>query len=254
MHREGIPPSEVRDFLQRLSELEGVEVVGLCTHFATADEADPSFFWEQWRQFRDLVRELAAAGYHIPYIHAANSAAAVRFPEARWTMVRPGILLYGYQPWQGGEKLPVKPVLQWKSRVVAVRRIRSGEGVSYHRLYRARQETTIVTVPVGYADGYRYGLTGRAECLIHGKRFPVVGAICMDEILVDVGQEPVQLGDEVVLLGEQGESALWAEELACWLRTIPYEVLAGISSRVPRLYLQAQADATEQLSSTLARV
>lgn len=253
MHREGIPPHEAREFVQRLSTVEGIEVIGLCTHFATADEADPSFFWEQWRQFREVVRELEAAGYHFPFIHAANSAAAVRFPEARWTMVRPGILLYGYQPWHG-ERLPVKPALQWKSRVVAVRRVNPGEGVSYHRLYRVRQESTIVTVPVGYADGYRYGLTGRAECLIHGKRFPVVGAVCMDEILVDVGTEPVQLGDEVVLLGQQGEEAIWAEELACWLRTLPYEVLAGISSRVPRLYLQVQADATQQVSDTPARV
>jgi|LJSS01.1.fsa_nt_gb alanine racemase len=255
MRREGVEPSAVLDFLRQLTAVEGIEVVGLCTHFATADEPDPSFFWEQWRQFREVVQQVEDAGYHIPYIHAANSAAAVRFPEARWTMVRLGISLYGYRPWHGGQELPLKPALQWKSRIVAIRRIRPGESVSYHRFYRAERETTIVTVPVGYADGYRYGFTGRAECLIRGKRFPVVGAICMDEIMVDVGDEPVDVGEEVVLLGEQGEEAIWADELACWLRTIPYEVLTGISPRVPRLYLHTDtADADEHVQSALTRV
>ncbi|MCS7177552.1 MAG: alanine racemase [Candidatus Kapabacteria bacterium] len=255
MRREGIEPSAALEFLQRLSALEGIEVLGLCTHFATADEPDPSFFWEQWRQFREVVQQVEAAGYQIPYIHAANSAAALRFPEARWTMVRPGIALYGYQPWDIGGRLPLRPALRWKSRVVAVRRIAPGDGVSYHRLYRAQRSTTIVTVPVGYADGYRYGLTSRAECLIHGKRFPVVGAVCMDEVMVDVGDEPVAIGEEVVLIGEQGGEAIWADEMACWLRSIPYEVLVGISPRVPRLYTTAEsAHGQPHLQSSVAGV
>ncbi len=254
MHREGIEPPLVVEFLDRLSKLEGLEVVGLCTHFATADEPDPSFLWEQWRQFREVVQRVSKGGYRIPYIHAANSAALVRFPETWGTMVRPGLLLYGYQPW-GGERLSVKPVLQLKSRIIEYRRLRPGEWVSYHRLYRVERETTIVTVPIGYADGYRYTLTGRAECLIHGRRFPVVGAVCMDKIMVDVGDEPVQVGDEVVLLGSQGEGAIWAEELACWMRSIPYEVLSGISTSVPRVYQHGHPyDADESLQSALARV
>ncbi|MDW8225060.1 MAG: alanine racemase [Bacteroidota bacterium] len=255
MRREGIEPAFALEFLQRLSELEGLQIVGLCTHFATADEPDPSFFWEQWRRFRETVQQVETAGYRIPYVHAANSAAMMRFFEARWTMVRPGIALYGYQPWDGGPRLPVQPVLQLKSRIVDIRYVRPGEGVGYHRLYRAQQETTIVTVPIGYGDGYRYGLTGRAECLIRGRRFPVVGSVCMDEIMVDVGHEPVELGEEVVLLGEQGGEAIWADEIACWLRTIPYEVLAGLSSRIPRLYVYGQdADVRHQLQGSLTGI
>jgi len=253
MHREGIEPAAAVEFVQRLTELEGLEVVGISTHFATADEPDSSFLWHQWHLFRETVQRLEEAGYRIPWVHAANSAAAVRFPEVRGTMVRIGIALYGYQPWVGGEKLEVRPALQWKSCVVAVRRLRAHEAVSYHRLYRTSRETTIVTVPVGYADGYRYGLTGRGECLIRGKRFPVVGAVCMDAIMVDVGDEPVEIGEEVVLLGQQGGESLWADEMSCWLDSIPYEVLTGISPRVPRLYrLGHEEDAVEHVQGSLA--
>lgn len=255
MHREGVPPAELEGFLARLREFDSLELLGLWTHFASADEPDPSFLWTQWRQFREVVQRAQQAGYSIPYLHAANSAALVRFPETWATMVRPGIVLYGYQPW-AGERLPVRPVLQLKSRVVDCRRLQPGDGVSYHRLYVAERQTTVVTVPIGYADGYRYSLSGRALCLIHGKRFPVVGAVCMDEIMVDVGDEPVQIGDEVVLLGEQGQETIWADELACWMRSIPYEVLSGLSRRVPRLYLSTDHtdNADEQLQSTLARL
>ncbi len=255
MHREGIEPAAVEGFLERLRELEGLELVGLWTHFASADEPDASFLWTQWRQFQEVVQRVRRAGFSVPYIHAANSAALVRFPETWATLVRPGIVLYGYQPWEG-ERLPVRPALQVKSRVVDCRRLRPGDGVSYHRFYVAERETTVVTVPIGYADGYRYSLGGRAVCLIHGKRFPVVGAVCMDEIVVDVGDEPVQIGDEVVLLGEQGAEAIWADELACWMRSIPYEVLSGLSIRVPRLYVGTEQlyDADEQLQSAPARV
>jgi alanine racemase len=255
MHREGIAPHQVLDFARWLFEQEGLQPVGIATHFATADEADPAFLWEQLRQFRAVLEQLEAAGMHFPFVHAANSAALVRFPESRFTLVRPGIVLYGYQPWQGGERLPVHPALQWRSRVVEVRRIAAGESVSYHRLYRAQRDTTIATVPVGYADGYTRRLSGRAECLIGGRRFPIVGAICMDELLVDVGDAPVQPGEEVVLLGQQGQESIWAEELACWAESIPYEVLTAIGSRVPRVYCQEeQADAAQLVHGAVAGV
>ena len=170
-------------------------------------------------------------------VHCAGSAGILDLPESYFSMVRPGIMLYGYYPSrETTESVPLKPVLSLKSQVSLVKWIDPGEGVSYGRRFIAQQKTRIATLPVGYADGYMRLLTNRTSVLIRGKRFPVVGTICMDQLMVDVGRHDVQVGDEAVLIGLQRRENISAWDLASIVGTIPYEICTNITSRVPRTY------------------
>ncbi len=240
MRRDGIEPCEALSFMKACEEFKNIEVIGICTHFASADDADPSFTQHQLQLFSTCIEDLAAAGYHFRYVHAANSGALFHHAHAHFNVVRVGLSLYGITP-QGVEHSLLQPVLRLRTRVNALRRIAAGESVSYGRKYRSSKETTIATIPIGYGDGYSRILTQKAECLLHGKRFPVVGAICMDECMIDVGDEVVELGDEVVLLGRQGSEVVSAWELAEHMHTIPYEVTSMITSRVPRVVVDDDA-------------
>jgi len=239
MGRVGIVPEAAPAFIKELQDLEGIMVQGLMTHFADADLRDKQFASLQMDRFGTLLRELDGRGAAIPLRHAANSAALLDYQQALFTMVRPGLMLYGYNPLEGKTRgADLRPVLSLVSRIVFLKKVPAGVPISYGRTFVTKRESLIATVPIGYADGYSRGLSNKGEALVRGVRTPVAGRVCMDMCMLDVTEVPGACeGDEVVLLGEQGGRRITADELAVKTNTIAYEVLCGISSRVPRVYV-----------------
>ncbi len=238
MGRYGLLPEEVLDFIRALRRITGVTVEGIYTHFATADEADPAFMHRQFEIFQTILDRLQKAGICPPLKHACNSAALLRFSAAHLDAVRPGIALYGMCPSEAWP-MPVRlqPVLTLKSRVTRVRVLSPGSSIGYGRTFIARRPTRVALVPVGYGDGYHRSLSNQGWVLVRGCRAPVVGRVSMDQIVVDVTHIPgVQLEEEVVLIGAQGEEAITAEEVARWAGTINYEVTTALLPRVARIY------------------
>ncbi|MBI4371866.1 MAG: alanine racemase [Elusimicrobia bacterium] len=228
MGRIGPGPEAALAVARRLAALKAVRVQGLYTHLAKAEE-DPRFTAAQLKAFRGVIAALAAEGVRPPLIHAANSAGALRHPEARFDLVRPGLAIYGL--WEGFE-----PVLSLKSQIVFLKTVPKGATVSYGATWRARRPTRVATLPVGYADGYARALSNRAHVLVGGRRCPVIGRVTMDQVMVDVTAAPgARVGDEVVLIGRQAAAEVPAGELARLCGTIPYETVTQLSSRVPRL-------------------
>lgn len=219
----------------RVLRLPGLVPAGLMTHLAQADEADPAPTRRQWERFLDVVEALRRAGIEFPRVHAANSAAGWRFPGMGADLVRLGIALYGLSP--GVDGPPLRPAMTVRSAVVQVKRVGPGFAVGYGATYRTPGPTTLATIPMGYADGLRRGLSNRGAVVLHGRRAPIVGRVSMDQIVVAApAGVDVAPGDPVVILGSEGEAAVTAEDWARWLDTIPYEVVTGISARVPRVY------------------
>ncbi|TAL70550.1 MAG: alanine racemase [Bacteroidetes bacterium] len=238
MNREGIQPVDTVQCMEKCNGMKNINFVGVCTHFATSS-TDPVFVKRQLRLFNDTLDSLKQAGYSFSIIHTANSGAIANHPESHFSIVRPGMSIYGYPPIpELSDKFDVKPILTLKTKVVMMRRIRKGESVGYDRLFISPEPTTIATIPVGYGDGYFKTLTNKSQCLINGKRYNLVGTVCMDECMVDVGDDEINVGDEVVLLGKQGNEEITAFELANKIGTIQYEILTAISARVPRLYIE----------------
>ena len=237
MNRIGAEPKELKKLLRALAKLRRLEIKGVYTHFATADARDKSFSKLQLAEFHRALEVLHKEGVSAEFIHCAGSAGILDLPESYFSMVRPGIMLYGYYPSrETTESVPLKPVLSLKSRVSLVKWIEPGESVSYGRRYVAKRKTKIATLPLGYADGYMRSLTGRSTVLIGNRRFPTAGTICMDQVMVDVGSADVRVGDEAVLIGRQHRERITAWDLAATFGTIPYEICTNISSRVPRIY------------------
>jgi alanine racemase len=207
--------------------------VGLMTHFATADELNDDLFPAQLEAFREFVDKVARDDV---VVHAANSAAALRDPAAHFDMVRCGVAIYGLDPFQADPGAhDLEPALSLRSWLASVRRIGAGDSVGYGRRWRASDPTWIGTVPVGYGDGWRRALTNDCDVLIRGRRHPLVGTVSMDNLTVDLGPDPeAEVGDEVVLIGAQGEERILAEEVARRMGTINYEVTTGLLPRVPR--------------------
>ena len=236
MNRFGLTPDEVVDFAQFLRTLPGLEVEGLYTHFAMADEEDNTFTRQQFKLFLSTAERLP----WIPCRHVANSAAVLDEPGMCLDMVRPGISIYGcYPSSQVSNSVQLRPALSLKSRIVRLHDLAPGETVSYGGTWMAQKPTRIALVPCGYADGLPRILSSKGSVLVRGRRAPIVGRICMDQCVVDVGHIPgVALGDEVVIIGKQGEEQITVEEVASLAGTINYEILCGISPRVPRFYLQ----------------
>ena len=232
MGRLGVQPGEWESFLDRLAELEHLDVQGIATHLAEAD-LEESFSTEQARRFDEAVDAARLRSLGPGTQHFANSAAALRFPEMQRDMVRVGLALYGISPSEH-LALDLRPALRVTTEVLFVKDLPMGAGVSYGRRWIAPRPTRLATLPVGYADGYPRSLSGVGEVLVHGHRAPVRGAVCMDMILVDVTDVPqrVRAGDEVELLGD----GVRADELAAWAGTIPYEIVTGFSSRIPRVF------------------
>ena len=231
-------PTAVKDVLQ-ISGLPGLNIEGIYTHFATADSADKSYAQYQLDEFRSFFGELEQAGLKIKIRHAANSAAVIELPEAHFDLVRPGISIYGLPPSSEVDLTGVRliPAMTLKAQIVHVKAVDAGFKVSYGSTWEAPEPTVIATVPVGYADGFSRLLSNRGEMLVHGRKAPIVGRVCMDQTMLDVGHIPgVQKGDEVVIIGRQKEAAIFADDIAAELGTINYEVVSSIMARVPRIY------------------
>ncbi len=237
MNREGLSPAMALDFMEKAESLKNLEIEGICTHFATSTN-NLTFANKQLDLFNQTLDLLNDNGYDFKYKHAANSGAIINLPESRFNLVRPGMTLYGYPPSADLEEvLNLKPILKLKTKVISVRRIFAGDTVGYGLEYISDKERSIATIPVGYGDGYSRGLTHKAQCLIGGKRYSFVGTICMDVAMIDIGDDEIKCGDEVVLIGWQGDEFISAYELSDKLGTIPYEVITAISARVPRIYV-----------------
>lgn len=239
MGRIGLAPEDAADAIARVFKLPGLSVEGLMTHFADADLADKQFASKQMERFEALMKTLDARGLSIPLRHAANSAAVLDYRRALFTMVRPGLMLYGYSPLEARPgDADVRPVLSLVTRIAFVKTVPAGAPISYGRTFVTKRESRIATIPIGYADGFSRALSNRGEALVRGTRVPVAGRVCMDMTMLDVTGVPgVSEGDDVVLIGRQGNEEITADDLAAKTGTIAYEVLCGISSRVPRVYV-----------------
>ena len=235
MGRIGMGIREAVREIRRIASLRNIELEGIMSHFSDADLTDRGFASKQLREFLELVDSLRTEGIGFKLLHMANSAAVLGFPEAHLDMVRPGIMLYGYAP--SGVNDTLKPVMSLKSRVVFLKRVPPGTPISYGRTFVTKRQSTIATVPVGYADGYNRRLSNKGRVLIKGRYAPVVGTVCMDLVMIDVTDVPgVSVGDEVVLIGAQGDKRITAYEIADMIGSIPYEVLTSIGHRVKRIY------------------
>jgi alanine racemase len=241
MHRVGVWPPGDALALARAAIDAGLELEGLWTHFACA-ESDEEATRGQLATFLQVRDSLAGAGIIPRMCHAANSAGTLRFPEAHLDLVRPGIALYGIDPGGGlAERAGLRPALSWRSEVTFVKRLAAGERVSYGWRYALERDAWVATVPLGYGDGYPRALSDRADVLIGGRRRRVAGAVTMDQLVVDCGDDEVRVGDEVVLIGGQGDERITASELAERAGTIGYEIVTSIGSRVPRVHVGAGA-------------
>lgn len=239
MGRLGLAPDRVLSLLQSPAFKGRLTLAGLMTHFAEADSVDPAFTHEQIARFTQILDQARAAGLTIPLAHMANSAGLIHYPQAHHDAVRPGLSLYGYLT-RNHDREPVtlKPVLSWLTRIVQIRAIQPGTSVSYNRTFTAARPSRIAILPVGYADGYSRLHSNRSSVLVHGVRVPVIGRVCMDMTMVDVTDVPqVQPGDEVALIGTQGDERITAQDLANWQGSIAYEVLCDIGPRVRRVYV-----------------
>ncbi len=241
MGRLGFSPEELLPLLDNPLLHSSLQVEGMMTHLADADGKDSTVTERQLGEFRAVLEQIRQRGRTLSLVHAANSAAIVRFPDAHFSLVRPGIMLYGYHTLPATVPAPdLKPVLSLRTTIAQLRTIPQGGTVSYNGTFVATRPTRIAILPIGYADGYSRQLSHRGSVLIQGRRAPIVGLVCMDMTMVDVTDlVPVQVGETVTLIGQQGGESIWADEVADWIGTVPYEVLCGIGSRVPRLYESA---------------
>ncbi|MCX7679984.1 MAG: alanine racemase [Spirochaetes bacterium] len=241
MERIGVHWYNAERFICESAEMPGIKIIGIFSHFAKA-ETDPHFTNEQIRRFEHALAFATKHGIFPPYIHIANSAGIINFPHSHFTMVRPGIMLYGYDPRAKDARTPLAgkhllPVMSLKTKVSFFKVVPAGCGISYNHTYITKQQTRIVTLPIGYGDGYPRSLSNKAEVLIRGKRYPVVGTICMDQTMIDIGPNGTAYnGDDVLLFGEMDSKKIPLEELCEKAHTITYEILTHISSRVPRIY------------------
>jgi alanine racemase len=237
MERIGVHWYSAEPLLEAATRAKHVEIEGIFTHFANADEPDLTHAKLQLERFAEVLRFYERHSLPMPLRHSANSGAIMRLPESHFDMVRPGILFYGASPSVDlALTLPVKQALRWLTNVVFFKVVKPGHAISYGSRFTPHALTRVITLPVGYGDGYARAME-HAEVIVRGARYPVVGRICMDQIMVDIGWSSAFNGDEVVLLGEVGEQSIRIEELARWANTIPHEVLTSINTRVPRVYV-----------------
>ncbi len=237
------PGDAAADEITSVCRLPGLRADGVFTHFAVADECteeSDAFTRAQYARFTGMLSELQARGIAFPLCHCCNSAATLRFPEMHMDMVRPGIILYGLYPEPSLRKLlPLRPVMSLRTRVSQVKTVPEGSFVSYGRAFTASRGTDLATVPIGYADGYTRRVEDGAYMLVHGKRAPIRGRVCMDQCMLDVtGISDVESGSIATAFGQSGESFLPVEIVAAWSGTIHYELVCAVGKRVPRLYMQ----------------
>lgn len=238
MERIGVHSANALAFAEKVARLKHIEIVGIYSHFATADEKDKSFAYQQLERFTKVHQQIKSAGIEIPLQHIANSGAILDIPETYFNMVRPGILLYGVYPsTETSESVKVQSALSLKSKIVYIKVVDADTSISYGRRYFTKSKTRIATIPVGYGDGYPRKLLNKSSVLIKGQRYPVVGAICMDQIMVDLGDAAdIHFGDDAVLIGRDNGNEINVNEIAGKTETNVYEILCGVAARVPRIY------------------
>lgn len=241
MGRIGVQYYSASTLFEASLQCKHIEIEGVFSHFANADAEDLSSAKLQLERFQEAVKFYEDKSLPVPMRHMANSGAILQLPESNMDIVRPGILLYGVYP--SGEvkkSVDVRPALSWRSRIVYFKVVKPGHPVSYGSTWESDHEVRVVTVPVGYGDGYMRSMTGKGQVLIKGKRYPVVGRITMDQVMVNIELDSAYNGDEVILVGEDGEESIGVEDLAEWAGTIPYEILTNINTRVPRVYVEKE--------------
>jgi alanine racemase len=239
MGRTGVRVEETPDFLADVIAMPGLRLASLYTHFPDADAADLSFAEQQVAHFATLVETLARRGIRPPRLHAANSAGTVNVRGALFDWVRLGLIAYGHVPPRDDAHLPVQPVMSFKSRIVQLREHPAGTPISYARTFVTSRPTRVGVVAVGYGHGYSWLLSGRGRMLVRGTFVPILGRVTMDLTMVDVTDVPgVEVGDEVVLFGDQGDAVLPIEEVAAGSETLPYEIMCTIGKRVTRIYVR----------------
>jgi alanine racemase len=239
MGRIGIAPNTAAEFALEVKKLHNLRAVGLFMHFATSDESDLSFAYKQLEIFRSVRQAVIGTGLNISLTHCANSGAILQMPESYFDMVRPGIMLYGYPPSHATKQpIALEPSMSLKSAIAFIKSVPEGTSISYNRRYTTQKETVIATIPAGYADGIHRSLLNKAEAIVGGEKFPVVGTICMDQLMIDLSAHATaSVGDEVVLLGTMGAQTITAWDIADKAGTIPYEITCAVSYRVPRKYV-----------------
>ena len=226
--------------IESIARLKNLEIDGIYTHFAIADSTDISYTENQLEIFMDFIEQLKREGLEFPVRHAANSAATINMPETHLDMVRTGISIYGLYTSDGVDKsrIDLKPAMELKARIIHLKKVPAGFKVSYGITYETQKATTIATVPIGYADGFNRLLSSRGHMLVCGRRAPIIGRVCMDMTMLNVGDIPeVSLEDEVVIFGKQGDASITVDEIASSINTINYEIISTIPVRVPRIYL-----------------
>ena len=241
MGRVGVACERAVPFVEGLLRRPGIELEGIMTHFATADQPeDLSFAYTQLHRFQAVVEKLHRKGIDTKWRHAANSAAIVFMHESFLDMVRTGLLLYGIPPTDGDPPgLELRSALSLKAKMTQLRTVRPGESVSYGRTFVPQRRSRLGIVPVGYADGYSRGHSNRGEVIVKGQRVPIVGRVCMDQFVVDVTElEGLRLGEPVVLIGQQGQERITAWDVALSMGSIPHEVLSALGDRLPRVFLR----------------
>jgi alanine racemase len=242
MGRLGFQVSEsTLEEIQEIASLSGLSIEGIFTHFAVADEPRESYTRRQFALFMEMVDGLEKNGIEFPLKHVSNSAAIIDYPEYSLDMVRPGIMLYGFYPsiHVDHDRVKLKPAMRLKAQISHVKTVPTGTGLSYGLKYETVRESKIATVPAGYADGYRRGLSNRGEVLLNGRRVPVVGRVCMDQFMVDVTElSDIDVGETITLMGDGTDDSPTAEDMANSLGTITHEITCGISRRVPRVYMK----------------
>jgi alanine racemase len=238
MERLGVHYYNAEKFLTEAYKCKNVLVEGIYSHFANSDSPELTHTKLQYERFMEVLSFFDKHSIEPPIRHISNSGAVLQFPEANLDMIRPGILLYGVYPSNEIKKsVVVKPALTWKSLVVYFKVITPGHPVGYGLTWQTDHNVRAVTVPVGYGDGYFRNMSNKSKVIIRSKKYPVIGKISMDQIVVNIEQDSAYNGDEVILLGSDGKNSITAEDLAVWAGTIPYEILTNINTRVPRIYL-----------------
>ncbi len=236
MNRDGILPQNASNFYHKAKELSNINIMAICTHF-TSSEEDELFTLEQIKRFDDVINMFKSNGIEFKYIHSANSSALMNFPQSIYNMIRPGIALYGYNL-STFNSLQLKPVLSIKTRVLRILSLKEGDSVGYNRRFIAQQNTRICTIPIGYGDGFPYSVNGSSHCIIRGKKYPIIGSVCMDQSMIHIDSDEVKIDDEVIVIGSDGINTITANDLAKQNSTIPYDILTSIQERVPRLYVE----------------
>jgi alanine racemase len=238
MGRLGVRWEKALSFIEEVGKMDGIKIEGVYTHFPSAEEKNKAFSHLQIQRFQSILKGLRGKGICPFLVHASNSAGVLNLPESYFNMVRPGLIVYGcYPSSEVSHSITLKESMSLKCKMAFIKKVPAGASISYGRTYITPQTTSIAILPIGYADGYPYSLSNKAEVLIRGRRAPILGRVCMDQTIVDVGHiRGVKVGDEVVLWGNQEKERISVQEVSSWANTIPYELLTRIGRSVQRVY------------------